>query len=73
VAAVLDELIDLGEGLLLVGLEVDAVAQQVVRSDREVDHVYYWIEGDPSINVASLLIDLKPFGATSPTARCRAT
>ena len=36
---------------------------EIVRNDPDVDHVYYWIEGDPSINIASLLIDLKPFGS----------
>jgi multidrug efflux pump subunit AcrB len=24
--------------------------------------VYYWVEGDPSLNVGRVLIDLKPFG-----------
>jgi hydrophobe/amphiphile efflux-1 (HAE1) family protein/NodT family efflux transporter outer membrane factor (OMF) lipoprotein len=30
--------------------------------DDEIANVYYWIEGDPSLNVGRMLIDLKPFG-----------
>jgi len=34
----------------------------LVRQDEDIQNVYYWIEGDPSINVGRMLIDLKPFG-----------
>ncbi|WP_211463181.1 efflux RND transporter permease subunit [Collimonas silvisoli] len=33
----------------------------VVRQDQDIQNVYFWIEGDPSLNVGRLLIDLKPF------------
>jgi hydrophobe/amphiphile efflux-1 (HAE1) family protein len=29
--------------------------------DTDVANVYYWVEGDPSLNIGRLLIDLKPF------------
>ncbi|AEK62548.1 efflux RND transporter permease subunit [Collimonas fungivorans] len=32
-----------------------------VRQDPDIQNVYFWIEGDPSLNVGRLLIDLKPF------------
>jgi len=34
---------------------------QLVRQDQDIQSVYFWIEGDPSLNVGRLLIDLKPF------------
>jgi NodT family efflux transporter outer membrane factor (OMF) lipoprotein len=34
----------------------------LAREDDEIANVYYWIEGDPSLNIGRLLIDLKPFG-----------
>ncbi|WP_284331915.1 efflux RND transporter permease subunit [Dyella flagellata] len=34
----------------------------VVEQDPAIEHVYYWVEGDPSINIGRLSIDLKPFG-----------
>ncbi|HZZ94189.1 MAG TPA: efflux RND transporter permease subunit [Usitatibacter sp.] len=37
------------------------VADRVVQ-DKDVQAVYYWVEGDPSLNVGRVLIDLKPFG-----------
>ncbi|GLQ45883.1 acriflavine resistance protein B [Dyella lipolytica] len=37
----------------------------VVERDPAIEHVYYWVEGDPSINIGRLLIDLKPFGERS--------
>jgi hydrophobe/amphiphile efflux-1 (HAE1) family protein len=33
----------------------------LVAKDDDIENVYYWIEGDPSINVGRMLIDLKPF------------
>ncbi|WP_267897520.1 efflux RND transporter permease subunit [Dyella psychrodurans] len=33
-----------------------------VEKDPAIAHVYYWVEGDPSVNIARLMIDLKPFG-----------
>jgi len=33
----------------------------LVRQDEDIQNVYYWIEGDPSINIGRMLIDLKPF------------
>jgi hydrophobe/amphiphile efflux-1 (HAE1) family protein len=33
-----------------------------VKDDPAVAHVYYWVEGDPAVNIARLMIDLKPFG-----------
>ncbi len=35
---------------------------ELVRKDPDVKDVYYWVEGDPSVNVGRMLIDLKPFG-----------
>ena len=35
---------------------------EIVRQDQDIQHVYYWVEGDPSTNVGRMLIDLKPFG-----------
>ncbi|MFC3652415.1 efflux RND transporter permease subunit [Dyella humi] len=37
----------------------------VVERDPAIEHVYYWVEGDPSINIGRLMIDLKPFGERS--------
>lgn len=34
----------------------------VVQRDPDIEHVYYWVEGDPSVNIGRLSIDLKPFG-----------
>jgi hydrophobe/amphiphile efflux-1 (HAE1) family protein len=34
---------------------------EVVKRDEDIQNVYFWIEGDPSINVGRMLIDLKPF------------
>jgi hydrophobe/amphiphile efflux-1 (HAE1) family protein len=34
---------------------------ELVRSDPDIDHVYYWLEGNPSTNIGRLGIDLKPF------------
>jgi multidrug efflux pump subunit AcrB len=34
-----------------------------VRQDQSVQSVYFWVEGQPSINIGRMLIDLKPFGA----------
>ncbi|HEY4445389.1 MAG TPA: efflux RND transporter permease subunit [Steroidobacteraceae bacterium] len=33
-----------------------------VREDPDIQHVYFWIEADPSTNIGRMLIDLKPFG-----------
>jgi len=33
----------------------------LVATDADIESVYYWVEGDPSINVGRMLIDLKPF------------
>jgi hydrophobe/amphiphile efflux-1 (HAE1) family protein len=33
-----------------------------VERDEDIQDVYFWIEGDPSLNIGRLLIDLKPFG-----------
>jgi hydrophobe/amphiphile efflux-1 (HAE1) family protein len=38
-----------------------AIADTVAQ-DPDVQNVYYWVEGDPSLNVGRLLVDLKPFG-----------
>jgi hydrophobe/amphiphile efflux-1 (HAE1) family protein len=35
---------------------------EVVRRDEDIQDVYFWVEGDPSINIGRMLIDLKPFG-----------
>ena len=35
----------------------------VVRRDEDIQDVYFWVEGSPSINIGRMLIDLKPFGA----------
>jgi multidrug efflux pump subunit AcrB len=35
---------------------------EVVRQDPDIQNLYFWIEGDPSLNVGRMLIDLKPFG-----------
>ncbi|GGA29868.1 efflux RND transporter permease subunit [Dyella nitratireducens] len=35
---------------------------EVVEQDPAIEHVYYWVEGDPSINIGRMSIDLKPFG-----------
>jgi hydrophobe/amphiphile efflux-1 (HAE1) family protein len=37
------------------------LADRVSRDD-DIQDVYFWIEGDPSLNIGRLLIDLKPFG-----------
>ncbi|WP_445145742.1 efflux RND transporter permease subunit [Dyella sp. Tek66A03] len=37
----------------------------VVERDPAIEHVYYWVEGDPSVNIGRMLIDLKPFGQRS--------
>ena len=34
----------------------------LVATDADVQNVYYWVEGDPSLNVGRVLVDLKPFG-----------
>ena len=34
----------------------------LVREDNDIANVYYWLEGDPSLNIGRLLVDLKPFG-----------
>ncbi len=34
----------------------------LVKKDDDIENVYYWVEGDPSLNIGRLLIDLKPFG-----------
>ena len=34
----------------------------IVRRDDDIENVYYWVEGDPSLNIGRMLIDLKPFG-----------
>jgi multidrug efflux pump subunit AcrB len=39
-----------------------AVAE-LVAQDEDVQNVYYWVEGFPSLNVGRVLIDLEPFGA----------
>ncbi|HTD02650.1 efflux RND transporter permease subunit, partial [Undibacterium sp.] len=41
--------------------QMQALAE-TVRRDEDIQNVYFWIEGDPSINVGRMLIDLKPFG-----------
>ncbi|MDB6087993.1 MAG: efflux transporter, partial [Gammaproteobacteria bacterium] len=33
-----------------------------VRRDEAIQDVYFWVEGYPSTNIGSMLIDLKPFG-----------
>ncbi len=33
-----------------------------VRRDQDIQNVYFWIEGDPSINIGRMSVDLKPFG-----------
>ena len=33
-----------------------------VQRDEDIQDTYFWIEGDPSLNIGRLLIDLKPFG-----------
>jgi hydrophobe/amphiphile efflux-1 (HAE1) family protein len=33
----------------------------IVERDPDIQHVYYWIEGNPSVNIGRMLIDLKPF------------
>jgi hydrophobe/amphiphile efflux-1 (HAE1) family protein len=38
------------------------VLASVVEQDPDIQHVYYWVEGNPSVNIGRLLIDLKPFG-----------
>ncbi|WP_266171998.1 efflux RND transporter permease subunit [Dyella subtropica] len=37
----------------------------VIERDPDIQHVYYWVEGDPSANIGRVLIDLKPFGKRS--------
>ena len=37
-----------------------ALADRVAKDD-DIENVYYWIEGDPSLNIGRMLIDLKPF------------
>jgi hydrophobe/amphiphile efflux-1 (HAE1) family protein len=32
-----------------------------VQRDDDIQDVYFWIEGDPSLNIGRMLIDLKPF------------
>jgi multidrug efflux pump subunit AcrB len=34
----------------------------LIEQDPDIQHVYYWIEGNPSANIGRVLIDLKPFG-----------
>lgn len=35
----------------------------VVKRDKDIQHVYFWVEGNPSINIGRISIDLKPFEA----------
>jgi hydrophobe/amphiphile efflux-1 (HAE1) family protein/NodT family efflux transporter outer membrane factor (OMF) lipoprotein len=39
----------------------------LVREDDEIQNVYYWIEGDPSLNIGRMSVDLKPFGQRHST------
>jgi hydrophobe/amphiphile efflux-1 (HAE1) family protein len=45
-------------------LRMQALAE-AVKEDRDIDHVYFWVEGDPSTNIGRMLIDLRPFGRRS--------
>ena len=36
---------------------------ELVRDDPDIEHVYYWLEGNPATNIGRLQIDLKPFGS----------
>ncbi len=33
-----------------------------VRTDPDIEHVYFYAEGEPTVNIGRILIDLKPFG-----------
>ena len=35
----------------------------LVRDDADIEHVYHWVEGQPSGNIGRVQVDLKPFGA----------
>ena len=37
--------------------------EELVRSDPDIEHVYYWLEGQPSANIGRFQVDLKPFGS----------
>jgi hydrophobe/amphiphile efflux-1 (HAE1) family protein len=41
------------------------VLAAVVAQDPDVEHVYYWVEGDNTIHLGRLSLDLKPFGLRS--------
>jgi hydrophobe/amphiphile efflux-1 (HAE1) family protein len=36
---------------------------ELVRRDADIENVYYWLEGNPSVNIGRLQVDLKPFGS----------